>query len=125
MCHFGQIIDSWKECLPEILAGYNPSEIWNMDETGCFWKTLPITGLAQKSKSCEGGKNNKQRVTLAFFVNAAGGKESKPIFIGSSENPRCFKGIDKAQLPVHYYSNSSSWMDGDILRNILQKSIED
>ena len=117
----GQTIDSWKERLPEILAGYNPSEIWNMDETGCFWKTLPTTGLAQKSKSCKGRKNSKQRVTLAFFVNAAGGKESKPIFIGSSENPRCFKGIDKAQLPVHYYSNSSSWMDGDILRNILQK----
>ena len=116
----GQTIDSWKERLPEILAGYNPREIWNMDETGCFWKTLPTTGLAQKSKSCKGGKNSKQRVTLAFFVNAAGGKESKPILIGSSENPRCFKGVDKKQLPVHYHHNASSWMDGDILHKVLR-----
>ena len=41
--------------------------------------------------------------------------------IGSSENPRCFKGVDKKQLPVHYYHNASSWINGNILHKVLCK----
>ena len=33
--------ESWKERLPEIVQGYKPQDIWNIDETGCFWKALP------------------------------------------------------------------------------------
>ena len=50
-----------------------------MDESGCFWKALPDKGLAQKGKSCKGGKTSKQQITVAFFVNDAGEKEYKPI----------------------------------------------
>ena len=59
-----------------------------MDETGCFWKALPDKGLGEKWKLCKGGKKCKQRVTVAFFVNVAGGKECiKPVVIWKSENP--------------------------------------
>ena len=37
--------ESWKERLPEILQGYKAEDIWNVDETGCFWKALPDKGL--------------------------------------------------------------------------------
>ena len=30
--------------------------IWNMDESGCFFKVLPSKGLVQKWKKCKGGK---------------------------------------------------------------------
>jgi len=40
--------DSWKERLPEIIHGYKPEDVWNMDESGCFWKALPDKGFAQK-----------------------------------------------------------------------------
>lgn len=113
-------VESWKERLPEILHGYVPAQVWNMDETGCFWKSLPTTGFAEKGKACKGGKASKVRVTIAFFVNALGEKE-KPVVIGNSEKPRCFKGVNISQLPVHYYHQPKAWMSGHIMHEVLQK----
>ena len=103
-----------KERLPEILRGYEEKNIYNLDETGCFWRALPDHGLAQKGKQCKGGKKSKQRFTIAFLVNTAGVKET-PIVVWNSENPRCFRGFDKNSLPVRYYHQKKAWMTGDIL----------
>ena len=40
------------------------------------------------------GRESKMRVTVAFFVSAAGKKEIKPIVIWKSENPRCLKKLE-------------------------------
>jgi len=96
---WGETSTSWKERLPEILKGYDRKDIYNLDETGCFWKALPDHGFAQKGKQCSGGKKSKQRFTIAFLVNAAGDKEM-PVVIWKSEKPRCFRGFDTACLPV-------------------------
>ena len=114
-------VQSWMERLPLITEGYDAKDIWNTDETGCFWKSLPDKGLASAKKECKGGKKSKLRLTILFFVNALGESECKPIVIGKSENPRCFKGIDKFQLPVHYYSQKKAWMTAKILDTILNK----
>ena len=78
----GTTVDSWKERLPEIVRGYDKDNIWNMDETGLFRQALPDKGFAQRSKQCKGGKKSKQRLTVAFFVNAAGRKKS-PLRYGN------------------------------------------
>ena len=44
----GETIDSWKECLPEIIQGYEKHNIWNMDETGLVWHALPDRGFGKK-----------------------------------------------------------------------------
>ena len=71
----GSTIDSWKERLPEIVSGYTKENIYNMDETGVFWRALPSKGFGEKGKGCKGGKQSKHRITVAFFVSAAGVKE--------------------------------------------------
>ena len=38
-----------------------------MDESGCFFKTFPTKGLAQKGKKSKGGKESKQIITVAFL----------------------------------------------------------
>ena len=98
----GVTVSAWKERLPEILRGYDKKNLYNLDETGCFWKALPQQGFAEKGKQCRGGKKSKRRFTIAFMVNAAGEKV-KPVVIWKSANPRCFRGFDKRQLPVKYY----------------------
>ena len=115
----GVTVDSWKERLPELVRGYKAEDIWNLDETGCFWRALPEKGFGQKKKECKGGKKSKQRLTIAFIVNAAGGKEV-PVVIWKSEKPHCFRGINKSQLPVQYFHQSKAWMTGDILQ-VLSK----
>ena len=34
----GETVESWKERLPDIVKDYSIDDIWNMDETGIFWK---------------------------------------------------------------------------------------
>ena len=67
----------------------------------------------------QGKVKSKQRVTVAFFVNAAGGKE--PPIVMKSEKPQWFKGVDKTRLPVTYCSQPKSCVTGDILDKILTK----
>ena len=50
-----------------------------------------------------------------------GESECAPIVIWKSENPRCFKHINKASLPVQYFSQKKSWMTGEILMSVLNK----
>ena len=54
----------------------------------------------RKKKKCKGGKKAKERVTVAFFVNAAGGKEFIPIVIGRAcvlNMSTCFTSSDTGQ----------------------------
>ena len=62
----------------------------------------------------------KQRVTIALIANADGEKEAA-VVIWKSENPRCFKGIDRSNLPVQYFSQPKGWMTGEILDKVLSK----
>ena len=89
----GSTVSSWKERLPEIVEGYRIDDVRNLDESGVFWQALPDKGFGQRLRQCKGGKKSKQRITVAFIVNAAGKSEVKPIVIWKSENPRWFKGV--------------------------------
>ena len=89
-------LNKWK------VLGWNLDEladIRSMNETGCFFKTLPEKGLAEKKSQEKGGKMSKTRLVIAFFVNAAGKKVMEPLVIWRSAKPRCFKNVKNRQLP--------------------------
>ena len=46
-----------------------------------FFKALPTKDFPQKGKKSKGGKESKQRITVAFFVGADVEKVGKPIVI--------------------------------------------
>ena len=92
-------VESWHECIKELTKGYEPQDVWNQDETGCFWRALPGKSLSTKGKRCRGGKNAKQRITASFFANATGGKKT-PILIGVSQKPRCFQTLPDTSGPL-------------------------
>lgn len=50
---------------------YADEDIFNMDETGLFWKMAPTRTLATEALS--GGKKSKDR--LAFTTNATGSEK--------------------------------------------------
>ncbi len=60
---------SWKERIPEIVGGYAPSDIWNLDETGCFWRALPEKGFGKKTQQCQGGKKSKHIEQLLLLLS--------------------------------------------------------
>ena len=69
---------------------YHLQDIWNMDESGCFFKALLSKGLAQKGRKCKGGMKSNQRMTVAFFVSADGSKIDRPIVIWKSKKQTLF-----------------------------------
>lgn len=111
---------SWKERLGSIISGYAMQDIWNMDETGCFYRALPDKSLSEKAKKCKGGKRSKERLTIAFFVSATG-ERRKSVVIGKYANPRCLKNINKDDLPCQYLNQQKAWMTSDILHKLLSQ----
>ena len=99
----------WKEKLPSIISGYQLHNIFNMDETGIFFRALPDKTMHERAKECTGGKRSKDRVTCLLCVNALGDFE-RTLIIGHSLNPRCFKNIPPFHLPVTYRANKKAWM---------------
>lgn len=89
--------------LAEIIAkgGYTNKQVFNIDETGLFWKIMPSrTYLAKEEKSMPGFKASKDRLTLLLGANASGDFKLKPLLIYHFENPRAMKGHDQNHLPV-------------------------
>lgn len=66
-----ETVKSWKERLPQTLAGYRPKNILNMNETQKFYCMLPNKSLSEAAKQCRDGKQSKERLKRAFSVNAA------------------------------------------------------
>ena len=50
----GETVTSWKERLPEILEGYDKEDVYNLDETGCFWRLFQPVALGRKGKNAKG-----------------------------------------------------------------------
>ncbi|XP_064423274.1 tigger transposable element-derived protein 4-like [Latimeria chalumnae] len=105
--------------LPSLLIGYQPRDVFNIDETGLFYKLLPNRTLALKGEECHGGKHSKERITLLVGSNMDGSEKLKLLVIGKAKQPRCLKGVKV--LPVDYEGNTKAWMTGDIFKDWVIK----
>ena len=93
-------IGSWMGKIPGILEGYQPKDIFNMDETGLFYCALPDKTLAVKHTDMSGCKKSKERLTASLCVNMEGEFE-KTLVIGKSQKPRCFRNLAILRQPGH------------------------
>ena len=69
-----------------IAREYEDENIYNMDETGLFWKLSPSQGLSTASQP--GFERDKARITVVLCSNATGSDRFKPWFIGNAKTPR-------------------------------------
>ncbi|KAM4688516.1 tigger transposable element-derived protein 1-like [Discoglossus pictus] len=91
--------------------GYLPEQIFNVDESGLFWKKMPErTYISKEEKSSPGHKAAKDRLTLLLGGNASGDFKLKPLLVYHCENPRALRRKIKAALPVIWKSNLRAWV---------------
>lgn len=108
------VVKDWTEKLEGICEGYADVNIWNLDETGLFFKALPDKTMCLRGEKCSGGKLAKERLTLMLCVNAVGDFE-EPLIIGKSARPRCFKNLDLNSLAITWKNNTKAWMTQNIM----------
>ena len=102
---------------PGITQKFQMGNIFNIDETGLFWKLLPERTLQFKGMDCKGDKHAKDRITILVGASALG--EKLPLMvIGKSQKPRCFA---NSHIPIDYQSNSKVWMNSDLFTSYVRK----
>jgi len=101
----------------ELLKDVEPELVYNMDETGLFYRQLPRRSNVTKKRA--GTKLAKDRFTAALTVNATGTDKLDVLIIGKSKKPRCFGAWKPSSSGVVYKNNASAWMDGTIFGEYL------
>ncbi|GBO04492.1 Tigger transposable element-derived protein 6 [Araneus ventricosus] len=91
------------ETLSKIFKDYKPENIFNADETALFLQCLPQKTLTFKKEKCFGEKQSKARLTVMLGANKTGHQKLKPLVVGRSKNPRCFK--EAKSLEIDYDFN--------------------
>ncbi|XP_054746093.1 tigger transposable element-derived protein 1-like [Anastrepha obliqua] len=103
-------------------GGYTPDQVWNVDESGLFWKKMPSRTYVAKSQKTAGGlKVAKDRVPLLFCSNASGERMLKPLLVNRALRPRSMKSVDFNKLPIHWTANKKAWMTSAIFTEWFQK----
>jgi hypothetical protein len=84
-----------------------PQQVFNVDETGLFWKMMPRrTYITKNENALPGHKIQNDRLTLLLGANASGDFKFKPMLVYHSENPRVIRG----ELGVNWKSNHKAWV---------------
>jgi len=109
--------------IAEILAeleSYPAERIYNMDETGLFYRCIPNRAYVQagQRQQARGTKamKAKERITLVMACNATGNNKIPVAIIGKAKEPLCFK-PPRRPSPLPYFSQKSAWMDSDIFKS--------
>ncbi len=58
--------------LADLLKDFDDSHRFNLDETCCYWRLLPLRTHADADDQAEGFKRVKDRITIVVITNAAG-----------------------------------------------------
>lgn len=99
-----------------------PEQIYSADETGLFWKCLPQRTLVScREKSAPGFNKAKDRFTVLGCTNATGTHQQKPVLLGKSAKPSCFKHVNMDALAVIHKSQRNAWMNSEIVDEWFKK----
>lgn len=115
------LMENIEETLPQIRAKldqFHWRDIYNMDETGLFYRLQADHSLA--TKQLEGRKKDKERLTVAVCCNGDGSDKVPLWIIGKYANPRCFKNVNINNLNCHYRANKKAWMTGLLFQEFVR-----
>lgn len=87
---------------------YSEDDIYNMDETGLFWRQSPSGGLSSAQRP--GMKRDKNRISIVCCTNYTGTRKMPLWLIGKAKNPRALRGINVRALGCEWRWNKKAWM---------------
>ena len=106
------------KALRTIAGEFQEEDIYNMDETGLYWRMTPSRGLS--TQALPGIKKDKTRISIALCVNATGSDRLPLWIIGKARTPRALRGVSLTTMGVHWRHNKKAWMNSTIMVEWLQ-----
>jgi hypothetical protein len=97
--------------LEETIDTYDVENIYNMDETGLFYRMVPNYTVLMPNEdisTARGKKVQKDRITLTVCCNATGTHKISLHMIGKPATPACIVG---REWPLVYHNQKNAWMD--------------
>lgn len=103
-----------------LVSQYQPSNVYNCDETSLFWKMMPSRGLS--TQQLAGSKLDKSRISLHFCCNSDGSDKLPLLAIGKHARPRSFRrqGVNINRLNLIWRHNGKAWMTTSIFLDWLR-----
>jgi hypothetical protein len=108
------------EDIKTLVSQYRSCDVFNMDETGLFYRLEPNRTLATKRLS--GKKKQKERITVALTANADGSIILPPLVINQYLKPRAFTSrhiLNPENLGIQWYANKKAWMTTQIFEQFM------
>ncbi|KAL0277077.1 UNVERIFIED_CONTAM: hypothetical protein PYX00_004484 [Menopon gallinae] len=109
--------EGWKIKLASLTSKYDPSNIFNIDETALFYRCTPDKAINLKGETCTDGRLSKERITVLLGASMDGSEKLPAIVIGKYSKPRCFSRVNS--LPVEYFHSKNSWVTCDVFERLL------
>ncbi|KAL3676039.1 hypothetical protein R1sor_025987 [Riccia sorocarpa] len=108
------------EGLKALISGYEPEDIFNMDETRLFFQLEPNRTLA--TRSIAGTKKPKARLSIALTANMTGTWKLPPFIVYKYLKPHAFtrRGIRRPEnLGILWSANAKPWMTIKLFERFL------
>uniref|UniRef100_A0A182ML12 HTH CENPB-type domain-containing protein n=1 Tax=Anopheles culicifacies TaxID=139723 RepID=A0A182ML12_9DIPT len=86
-----------------------PDQIYNVDETGLCWNSLP--------SKVGNGSNTSERITIICCTNATGTHKLDLTIVAKSQHPWNPKDEEFPQAAVNYYEAKGGWASKEIFRH--------
>ena len=115
-------VEAEMRSIQTLCGEYKEEDIFNMDETGLFWRMAPSSGLATEARP--GAKKDKTRISVVCCTNFTGTEKHPLWLIGRSKQPRPLKRINLKALGVEWRASQKSWMTSLIMAEWLQAFYE-
>lgn len=106
------------EAIREKVDKFPLKDVFNMDETGLFYRLQADHSLA--TKQLEGRKQDKERLTVVICCNSDGSEKVPLWIIGKYAKPRCFKNVNMSSLNCEYRFNKRAWMTSVIFEEYIR-----
>lgn len=97
---------------------YQPEDIYNIDETGLYWRRMLNGGLSTDGYA--GQKRDKARITIVVSTNATGSDRVPLWLIGTAKTLRALRGVNIRAIGYTWRWNKKAWMRSGIIGEWLR-----
>jgi hypothetical protein len=103
--------------LRTLCGEFKESDIFNMDETGLFWRKRPFIPSPTQSESSINKENS--RICLILCTNASGSDRLPLWVIGHSQMPQALRNVNLAAMECNWRHNPQAWLTRSIMQEWL------